>query len=405
MGETATLPLANSDAATARPRGMQPAVVIVAAAVLGAGAIHLGMEYGARRAALFLIGAAFGVVLYHAAFGFTAAYRALVARGAGAGVRAQCLMLAVATVLFAPLLAAGSVFGTELGGAVAPAGVSVLVGAFVFAIGMQLGGGCGSGALFHLGSGVPSLAITLVGFIAGSVIATFHAPFWSDTPSLGAVALSETLGWPVAVIAQLAVLGALAAISWWFERRQSRDVADRARPSRTGLARLYRGPWSLTTGAIALAVLNTLTLVIAGHPWGIVWAFTLWGGKLLQATGYDLSSVPFWSGEFQQAALDAPALADVTSVMDTGIVLGALAAAGLAGRFRPARRIAPAVVVAGIVGGLLLGYGSRIAYGCNIGALFSGIASTSLHGWLWGAAALAGTPIGVWLRRRFRLPD
>jgi uncharacterized membrane protein YedE/YeeE len=51
------------------------------------------------------------------------------------------LMLAMATVLFAPLLAAGEVLGRPLAGALAPASVSVLIGAFLFAIGMQLGGG------------------------------------------------------------------------------------------------------------------------------------------------------------------------------------------------------------------------------------------------------------------------
>jgi uncharacterized membrane protein YedE/YeeE len=53
-----------------------------------------------------------------------------------------------------------------------------------------------------------------------------------------------------------------------------------------------------------------------------------------------------------------------------------------------------------LVGGLLLGYGARLAFGCNVGAYFSGIASTSLHGWVWLAGALLGTPIGVMLRRR-----
>ena len=141
--------------------------------------------------------------------------------------------------------------------------------------------------------------------------------------------------------------------------------------------------------------------MLAGHPWGITWAFALWGAKVLRLAGYDLSAVPFWSGDFQQAALEAPVLADVTSVMDLGIVLGACLAAGLAGRFRPARRLRLRIVSAALTGGLLLGYGSRIAFGCNIGAYFSGIASTSLHGWLWGAAALLGTPVGVSLRRLF----
>jgi len=148
-------------------------------------------------------------------------------------------------------------------------------------------------------------------------------------------------------------------------------------------------------------VLNLATLLIAGHPWTVTWAFTLWGGKLLQATGYDLSSTPFWMGEFQRTALASPIFADVTSIMDIGLVIGACLAAGLAGRFGDRWRVPPRLAAVGLIGGLLLGYGARLAYGCNIGALFSGIASTSLHGWLWGAAALLGTPVGVHLRRLF----
>jgi hypothetical protein len=47
--------------------------------------------------------------------------------------------------------------------------------------------------------------------------------------------------------------------------------------------------------------------------------------------------------------------------------------------------------------------GARIAFGCNIGAFFSGVASTSLHGWLWIAAALPGTWLGARLRPAFGL--
>ncbi len=122
----------------------------------------------------------------------------------------------------------------------------------------------------------------------------------------------------------------------------------------------------------------------------------------MQVGGVDLSSTPFWTGEFQRAALAAPVFADVTSIMAIGLVLGASLAAGLAGRFRSPRRMPPQLAAAGLIGGLFLGYGARIAYGCNIGAMFSGIASTSLHGWLWGAAALLGTPVGVRLRRLLR---
>lgn len=63
----------------------------------------------------------------------------------------------------------------------------------------------------------------------------------------------------------------------------------------------------------------------------------------------------------------------------------------------------PASWVAAVVGGLAIGYGARLSYGCNIGAFFSGVASTSLHGWVWIVAALLGSSIGVRLRPRFGL--
>lgn len=380
---------------------VQRRAVAVSGTLLGGGAVVLGAAYGLRHGALFLLGAGCGIALYHAAFGFTAAYRALVTTGDGRGLRAQLLMLAVATALFAPVLATGRGLGVGAGGALAPVSVSVAVGAFVFAMGMQLGGGCGSGTLFHLGSGRAPLAVTLVGFVAGSVIATFHMPFWWSLPSLGEVSLGSELGWIPAVALQLAALGLIALASLRLGRR--RRSAEVPAPRRVLLwRRVVRGPWPLAAGAVALAVLNFATLVVAGHPWSITWAFSLWGGKLLQAMGYDLSSTPFWTGEFQRAALAAPVFADVTSIMDIGLALGACLAAGLAGRFGSVRHLPPRQVVAGVAGGLLLGYGARIAYGCNIGAMFSGIASTSLHGWLWGAAALLGTPVGVRLRRLVR---
>lgn len=125
----------------ARHRDVQPWVVGLAGTLLLAGMLRLATEYGLRHGVLFLVGAGCGLVLYHSFFGFTTAFRVFVTAGDGRGLRAQMLMLAVATVLFAPILASGEAFGTAVGGAVAPAGVSVLVGAFIFAVGMQLGGG------------------------------------------------------------------------------------------------------------------------------------------------------------------------------------------------------------------------------------------------------------------------
>ena len=86
-----------------------------------------------------------------------------------------------------------------------------------------------------------------------------------------------------------------------------------------------------------------------------------------------------------------------------GIILGALTAAILAGKFAPVWKVSNRSLAAAVVGGILLGYGARIAYGCNIGAYFSGIASGSLHGWLWLVAAFAGNVAGTRLRPMFDL--
>ena len=81
------------------------------------------MVFGWRQSALFLIGTLFGLTLYQASFGFASAYRRLVVHGDGQGVLAQVLMLALATVLFAPILISG--VGR---GALAPVAVFQFVG-------------------------------------------------------------------------------------------------------------------------------------------------------------------------------------------------------------------------------------------------------------------------------------
>lgn len=354
---------------------------------------------GWRIGTLFGIGALMGLVLYHAAFGFTSAYRRMVVLRDVSGVRAQLLMLVVATILFAPALAEGEVFGRAVSGAVAPVGVQVAVGAFLFGLGMQLGGGCGSGTLFTVGGGSTRMLVTLAAFIAGSFWASLHMEWWVSTPRLAGIALGQEFGWSAASIGQVAVLLLLSeGLRRW---GRSAPLA-LAKPT---WRRLLSGGWPMVWGALALAFLNWLSMVIAGYPWSITWAFTLAGAKIAALVGWDPAGVWFWTGGFTERALNSPVLTDDTFVMDIGIVLGALIASGLAGRFAPRARIPLRSLAAALIGGLLMGYGARIAFGCNIGAFFSGIASTSLHGWLWIATALPGTWIGVKLRPAFGLAN
>src|ERR671931_181089 len=64
-----------------------------------------------------------------------------------------------------------------------PVGVSVVVGAFLFGVGMQLGGGCASGTLYTAGGGNTRMVITLLAFIAGSVVGVAQMPWWEKLPA------------------------------------------------------------------------------------------------------------------------------------------------------------------------------------------------------------------------------
>lgn len=387
--------------ATASPESRRLGAPLVALGLLMAGAWFLDVNAGFKQVLLLLLGAALGLTLYHAAFGFTSAWRVFINERRGAGLRAQMVMLALAVLLFFPALAAGNLFGNPVTGLVAPAGVSVVFGAFIFGIGMQLGGGCASGTLFTVGGGNARMLVTLLFFIIGSVTATHHADWWFALPSLPATSIVQAWGLVPALLVSLGVFGLIAWVTVHLEKRRHGGLEQPEQHGRAGLQRFVRGPWPLVWGAVALVVLNYATLALAGRPWGITSAFALWGAKVLDSLGVQVSSWVFWQAPANAKALASPVWQDVTTVMDLGIVLGALLAAGLAGRFAPSLKIPLPSLIAAVIGGLLLGYGSRLAYGCNIGAYFSGIASGSLHGWLWLIAAYMGNVVGVRLRPAF----
>ncbi len=389
-----------------------PAPEARAVTIGGLGALALAwyafQRYGIDRAVLFVIGLGLGVALFHARFGFTSAWRQLVSVGQGRGLQAHTLLLGTSAVLFAPILAGGvGWFGTEPAGYVAPITLGLFVGSVLFGIGMQLGGACASGTLYATGSGHVPVLITLAAFIGGSVLGVRTVPWWQPGGRAGLVlsdpvSLADTrFGYAGGVALTLAALLAIAGLAEVVRRRRQPPPIAPV-PSAAKTARILRGAWPLWVGALVLAGLNALVLLTSGRPWGVTGAFRLWGSKLVGALGGDPASWPAWQ---DNPAIHASILLDNTSVTNLGIILGAMIAAGAAGSFALRGRTPRNVVAAHTVGGIAMGYGASIAFGCNIGAYLSGIASLSLHGWIWGLMALAGTWIGLRLRSRFGLTN
>ena len=367
------------------------------ALLLAAGAAWLGATQGWRPAALWLVGAGLGLSLYHAGFGFAGAFRALLAERRTAGVRAQFLLLGLGVLLVHPALAAGEVLGQPVRGFVFPPGAAMLAGAFLFGIGMQWGGGCASGTLYAAGGASGRSLLTLLFFILGATLAAWQAPLWQGWPGLPPVSLPRLLGTGPAMALALGVLGA----AWVAAARLERARHGAAAPIH-GPARLLRGPWSLAHGAVALALLGFATLVLAGRPWAITAAFPLWGSLVVEAAGWDDPAFwEYWEDPTRAEALLRQLAGDRTTLMDLGLIAGAALAAALAGRWRLAWRVPARQVAGAVLGGLLLGIGAVMATGCNISAYVAGIASGSLHGWLWIIPGLAGNWVGMRLRPWF----
>jgi uncharacterized membrane protein YedE/YeeE len=392
-----------------RPDGQmaQRAWVIIALLVFAVGFIYIDQTISPSHALLFLVAGVLGMTLYHAHFGFTSSFRHFLVSGRGIGIRAQMIMFALANLMFLPVLLHSQAFGHAVKGSVSPVGLSVLVGSILFGIGMQLGDGCASGTLYHTGGGDIRGIVTLVGFVIGSVIGSANYAWWMQTPHLGPVSLIQTLGPAGGLAVNLLIMVAVYLAVRYVEQRRNGSVEPLWRGGRFAWSQILKGPWSWVAGAVVLAVGNFVLLIVSGKPWGVTSAFALWGAKIAAAAGIPVDHWHYWQMPANAAALHQNVLQNLETTDDIAIMLGALLAAALAGKLpqRYFREVPLRMVLGVLVGGILMGYGARIAFGCNIGAYFSGVASFSLHGWEWFVGALIGSAVGVRIRPVCRLQN
>jgi uncharacterized membrane protein YedE/YeeE len=350
------------------------------AALLAAFFIFLALSVSIRQAVLMVVGVGMGAALAGARFGFTTGWRQLIEQRNPQGVAGQVLLLALASSAALPLLGQFS----ELHAALGPPSVSLLVGAFVFGLTMQIADGCGSGSLYKAGLGVPLNMGILPLFALGSFLGSVHLDSWLSLGQMAPVSLSAEYGTGGALALTLALLAAvLAAVRLWVGAGQ------------TWLDK--RWLW----GAVALAVLATLNLLLAGQPWGVVYGFGLWAAKVSVALGvFDPTANAFWGQAGNAQRLTQTVFMDVTTITNIGILGGALWVSAKA----PAgsKPLTTQQWVIGLIAGFVMGYSSRLAFGCNIGAMLSGISTGSLHGWIWVPLAFAGTLIGVRVRRHYQ---
>lgn len=309
-------------------------------------------------------------------FGFSGGFRVFLTEGDGRGLGAGFIAPAVAALVVLPVGALSENYGRF----VMPVGPSLLVGAAVFGTGMMLANGCGSGALSAAGQGSRRMWVALPFFCLGGVLGSLMVPAAMRLPGVS-VDFAALFGPWGGLLATEALLLVMALV-----------VLRGAVPSAAALR-----------GGAVIGALAVVVFLVTGDPWGITMGLTLWGAQAIEGVVPVLAGTEFWSDPGMARILSEPLLAMHGSLGDVGLVLGALGAASATGRLRHGVAIGTRGAAGAALGGVLLGIGARLSFGCNIGAFLGGVSSGSLHGFVWFIAVLPGCWLGIRLRPFFGL--
>ncbi|TKX57076.1 YeeE/YedE family protein [Halorubrum sp. SS7] len=372
------------------------------------------------------VGLAFGILLQKARFCFVSAFRDFVAFKDTRVLKGLLAGIAVMTVFWS----LQATFGYFRGFWTPAWGLGSLIGGFVFGLGMTLAGGCASGTLYRAGQGYLQFWLVLLFMFVGYVLFAFAFPvaetyyFQTLNPFEGQT-LYLALPFSPAVTGALAVAVGTLAYAFVKGRSQLPDdpsggtgVASDARAQvALGGSRLLssvalglrgiadgtveyvralrdddrplkvrlRDSWDARTAGVAMALVASLWFSVHGH-WAITGSEARWAGYLLAGAGFDVASVDYWGSVLFR---DGNISLTIDMLMIASLIVGSFIAAYASGDFRirkPKLNRVPNYAA----GGLLMGVGSRLAAGCNIANLFSGVALLSVHSFLAGAGIILG---------------
>ncbi|GAW91227.1 YeeE/YedE family protein [Calderihabitans maritimus] len=356
---------------------------------------------------LWLFGAGFGIIMQRSRFCLAAPYRDLFLFRSTSLLKGLILILIITTAGFAIIQFQTIGFDSRLPSYFKPVGWFTVAGALLFGMGMVLAGACVAGSLVRLGEGHVLYVGVLAGVVAGSLVGAYHFGWWTHfaVQKLPRIFLPHLWGWSWAVGGQLVLLlgvfGLLSLYEIRKERQREASSMVAAASESFTFKSLGRKPWPVWLGAVTLALLNILLLYVHGYPWCVAKVFTFIGGHIGQLLGLGVNKIYFFQLPFARQFLQAGLLNNPIFVLDVGTVFGSFLAAVGTGEFRLRWVKIPRQALLAIAGGVLMGYGARIAMGCTVGAVLSGVSSMSLHGWLFMTFLFPGAYVGTRLLLRY----
>ncbi len=391
-------------ASLSSPRATLPIALsgLLAVALLAAAwQLADGSNQGRAFSFSLLGGALFGLLLQRSRFCFFCISRDFIERRIPDGLLGLLAALAVGTLGY------HAVFGAFLpdpfsgrlppDAHIGPLSWVLALAATVFGLGMAISGSCLSAHLYRLGEGnftsLAALTGALLGFALGFL--SWNPLYLAALQQAPVLWLPGKLGYGGSLLLQLALLGALAA---WLLRYRQAGAAGEVR----GLwALLFGARWPTWVGGVLIGTLAVLAYFRVG-PLGV----TAELGSLARTGADGLGWLPARLEGLDGFAGCATAVKETllsnNGLFVGGLVLAAWASALAAGDFRPSGGT-PRDWLRGLLGGVLLGWGSLLALGCTVGTLLSGIMAGAASGWLFGLFCLLGIVLGLKLRPLLRL--
>lgn len=348
-----------------------------------------------------ITGIIFGYILTRSRFGFAGGIKRIYITGEGSLTKALLIMFGITIIAMAGIHWAAVSTGAEAipgYSSVRALNLAVIIGGFIFGIGMMLAGGCASGTLTDLGEGAIRAAIALVFFVIGAVPG-HGLRYKFDQSLLGDISttvyLPDVFGYVGAVLVSLILLLGLYIITRKYEDIRKVEgtfeetvFSDDELPleekeefklfSYNTYHKFFIERWNFLLGGLLIAIMFIFVINTTGKSWGVTSAFTRWGVALLQNFGFDFNT-PAFADVVEK--VDAGLLNDGGTVRNLGIIFGSVLALLLAGKFKFDYDFNFRDVLLYALGGFMMGFGARFAKGCNIGALYAAISNFSLHGW------------------------
>lgn len=417
---TSTLPAKPSGAV--KIERIIAAIAVVAAVLLG----ELFLKPGILLR--LVIGLALGYTLMRAYTGFAGSVNRAYRTGSTKLMRAMMLMFLVSSILTAGLLY-GAESPESYGLWVNSINMGLIAGGLLFGFGMALSSCCASGVLTDLSAGFSRAFITLVFFGLGVFLgfpvqnsASWVKDSWFSSPvgeaTSGGVFLPDWFsgdgfkGYLGAIILTAFFCGIVVVLAYLYEKKRKlantySDVDTEALQSQEAefkveefkifsestYQRVFVKPWTLVQGALVLSVLFTILMAATKAGWGASTPYGIWFAKVLMIFGVSPDALASFTLS-KAETFTVPFFEHGVSVQNLGIIVGTmlyLLSAGIFSKtFKDGLKVSGREVLIFALGGIVMGFGTRLSNGCNVGALYTPIANFSLSGWIFFIALVLG---------------